>query len=357
MHAVDLKSLRLIILLLVIFVNIQVCLPQENEDLIVASQTGEIAIYFTFVNAGIPYIYIEDESIINNVKGNIESKNIEIDPEKTIIKVNLPFFNGGNLEEQFPVNELKSNNDFLQDLLGIKKGDKYIIQQATDPNTANQQVVSVENYFLHTSRKASFILLECSPTGYANRPVKLRYDDANIFIAYPYKEWDREGAYNSVFDMTVPAAILDTLQKIEDVFVPESWKNPWNDPVLGGDARNGRFHFSTTSAPLRIINPDGQEELYYCGNVSYGLKGNNGHLYLIDKDGVFVQDLTTADTGSDRDYTRIVGITDINRDRTHEIVTYWGDAYGGGYAVLTVEFDTFGNPFLVQILSLLTIRG
>ncbi|MFC1733154.1 hypothetical protein ACFL6I_22880 [candidate division KSB1 bacterium] len=325
--------------------------------------------HFVFFKDDTPYVCIEYPPIVENAKRFLSPDSVFVPPIENAaiidtthetVGIELPIsLRPFDFRFELPVYEFHGDNDVLKAVFGYAPGDSLVIQQALYPGLGSQAVTIVENVFFHMSRSRdryyTYLLLKCAPISISVVPARVRFHE--LIAAYRYNTWDNE-LYREPFDLTVPSFVTDTLQKIEDEFIPEFWKTPpLNDPVLMEDFRHGILHYSTTVTPMRIVTPEDEEKIFYAGVVSYGLKGNRSHLFLIDEHGNFIQDIEIADEGSGRGYNRILGITDVNRDGTHELATFWGDAYGGGLALLTIEFQTPGIPYLVQKLKILTTGG
>jgi hypothetical protein len=84
--------------------------------------------------------------------------------------------------------------------------------------------------------------------------------------------------------------------------------------------------------PARFHSIEG-EQIYYAAVFSYGEKPRTGVFYLLDNNGRILQRL------DDRDFREINGITDVDRDGTHELIVFIGSVHGGGVEVYVLEWD------------------
>jgi len=219
--------------------------------------------------------------------------------------------------------------NFMNYTVGFKPGDKLIIQYVTDDGSGEQKEIIVDKVLYNVCGNGSSILLTCQPISLDSNWFYKKHDIFDSpYITHSYGSW-RHKAPRGQIKVEIPDIVKLKVDSLSNAFLPKESINELP---------------RVTTQPLRFFHGyQYNEMIYYAAVISYGTKGRRGILYLLDKFGNILQKL------EDKNFNKINGITDVDRDGTNELVVFMGDGYGGGIEVFDLELDKKSET--VRLLS------
>lgn len=307
--------------------------------------------HYVHIKNDIPYVVIDDIRPVHRLQKLIINSMLSIPNADRSISINpsilssqiLPFYT--NMIRNVPLFSVQGSYQALHDAIGYAKGDTIIMQPGFDLCEGVQLEIRVSSIYFHTSFLYSYILLECEPIDVNIISAFRKQNNPQALIAHRFKSWDSD-RFNNPFTASVPSQILDIFAELEKQYIPSSFYNTVLGPM-----------YRTSITPFRIINHEGIGKIYYCGILSKGEKGVDGILYLFDENGNVIHSIEyyAPNPKIHAGLNRIIGLTDIDRNGTHEIVVMWGDGYGGGIALFVPEFDEAGILKLIMKLKITSL--
>lgn len=196
----------------------------------------------------------------------------------------------------------------------------YIIQSAKKDGSGIQERIHPEKAFYHATQNQSFIIIKCHPinTKSVFMENKKSYFNAAIPAHRLISDWQERIPKN--FIDSIPQSIINKSDSIAKKFLASLayYNENFEDK-------------HQTIVPIRYFQ-DGISRIYYCQVVSYGSKDFNSRLDLFDQSGEI------QETIEGTEFVEIIGITDVNRDGSHEVIMLYSvDGYSGGIELLTLE--------------------
>lgn len=299
--------------------------------------------HFVKIIDGNPYVIIRDSWVKNRLLTAIINSYYNTDvrnPYKiTIDSSNVEFIKGINLDFWDRSSGIKcftllGDSNHLKSIIGYAVGDRLVIQQIINNGIGQQKEIVVKKILLHTNRNESFILLKCKPTITDNIWVYAKGNQKNHIISseyHPLKEvfWGRPP------ETIIPNFIDQKVNDIVETLIPEHYHMPEKEIAI----TSIRFY------------KDNSFHNFYCSVIKIDQMGLGyliGKLFLFDNGGNIVQNI------DDKFTTRIIGITDVNRDGSQELTVFWGSSYGGGLMLLDFDHTYDNEPYLLQIKTSLS---
>lgn len=323
-----------IILLLLVLISSQLILASTSK------------FHFVKIIDGTPYAIINNSVVKSNLlKALIKpyyKKDVGIPYQITIDSTNVEIIKHINLDFWDPhsgINclTLTGEPDHLKAILGYAIGDKLVIQHIKENGVGSQKVIIVEKILLYANRDQIFILLKCKPEDNDHDWLNLKNNHRNYIISSEYHPWPKD-FLKSPADTLIPDFIHQKVNVIADNLIPEHYKYPEK---------------SVSLTPLSYYK-DGTLHNFYCAAIKIDQIGKGslmGKYFLFDNNGNIIQRI------DDRMITRIIGISDVNRDGFQELTVFSGSSYGGGLLFLNFDPIYHANKpasYLLKVKSNLT---
>ncbi len=294
---------------------------------------------FAILYNNTPYVIINNEHVLNNLEkllvrsfmnkktfgGDLISLDIN-HPE--IIRIPHEFdmycFND---YKHFP---LKGTLDNKKEIMGFIPGEELVIEDVTKDGNLKQRKIIIEKVYYHSvscnaNANISNIILKCLPS------LPDTIWDSNYrkpfycpYITTKFRDFHPNISYNKLND-NIPRSVLTKIDSIEFAFFPKGIKN-YSYPK----STQQKLRFTKWSPKnMRYI-----EDYYYAVVMSNGEKGRIGIFYILNSEGKIIQRIKEKDN-----YNMIIGITDSNRDGSHELILAYGSNYGGGVEIYYPSYD------------------
>ncbi|KPJ50537.1 hypothetical protein AMJ40_02740 [candidate division TA06 bacterium DG_26] len=290
-----------------------------------AAERSASEFLFTKVIDGIPYVVVNDQQILQRAQASLlhslligptyqRGPIVFVDTAHPEVNEKLGLYWEPGDYRLWPIVGPEGNMKYW---VGYKPGDCFTMQEVTDDGSGQQCDITVDKVFYSVWGRKSAIVLKCEPVPLDSTSISREHRTFYCpYITYPCTRWIPTTPRGPI-DIEIPDTIARKVHSLSSTFFPAD--------ILHESVR-------TTVKPLRLHRKSG-DRLYYAVVLSYGEKGVTGVLYLLDASGGVIQRL------SDRYFSQIMGITDTNRDGTHELIVFIGGAYGGGMLIYLLEWD------------------
>jgi len=281
--------------------------------------------YFVEINNNQPVIIIENKNILFDFQTHLLNSQLN---DNANIKVTTSFakniyriWGTGSRHKIFCDSfKLKYITRFnIGDLVNIQhvnlEGNGTIIKATVD-----SIFYETMNYYQNNAK--SKLLLYCSPN--IVQSTDGTNFNGNIYIASNYNEYKPKHS-----KILIPDIIEYLIDSLSTIILTEEIDEKYS---------------KVTQTSLIA-----DRSIYYIALISYGEKGHTGHLFIFNNSGRILLENT-------KDYNYIVGKTDVNSDRDQELIIFYGDSYGGGIEVLTIDDRSKENIKLVSNLRYQTVH-
>jgi len=283
--------------------------------------------FFCFVKLqeNTPYIIITHPVALNTIERNIltaflhDDSNYEYYIDTTsieeITQLWLYYYDDSRVLKSYEIKRKGTQqSSFLQS--------DYVVQLARKNGRGIQEIVHPIQAFYRPMRYQAFIILKCSPIDSQSVFLKTKkgFGDAAIpaHRLKSYESWEFSGIPND----SIPHFIANKSDTIADRFLLSL-------PYYQKNSAYERAHHSIVSL---TYNRNNIKERYYCMVVSYGSKGYASEFYLFNQSGEILQKIKGTK------YVDIIGVTDVDRDGSNELVMLYSvGGYSGGIELLTLE--------------------
>lgn len=301
---------------------------------------------FVYIAKGVPYAIINDQKEVSEAERALLSSQLNgsLSKDRYIIKLDTTYSDPmtdissllfAYFESPRRWVEIKGSGEAMIHTIGFTQGDKLLVQAVTADGSGQQHEIEVDKVLYSAHENASTLLLKCKPVTFQKdfnhmcRPVNFLKGSESFAADCPYVAYSAENKTGPwpewipkcTFGLKVPAAVLREVERL-------SAELPQPFPDYGDSL--------ATLQPFRYFH-DGLEQAYYAVVVCKGEKGYANSAWILDDQGRQFKHID--DPPSLPGYTAVLGITDANRDGTHEVVFMWGNSYGGGVQVIYLALD------------------